>query len=112
MVVIEEDLPQGGISECLRLVAEQLGRGVGASGEQENPQVSLEGDPAAAESTLVKPVEKSADAGREQVVAVDETAQALPGAAEVTDACGETGVDLPEGTGSRTWPMPAVTWKS
>jgi hypothetical protein len=51
-VVVEVELPEGGVGQCPGLVVEEPARDVGVGGEYEDSQVAFQRDPSLAESEL------------------------------------------------------------
>lgn len=51
-VVVEVELSEGGVGQCLGLASEEFVRGVRVGGEYENPQVAFQRDPSLAEAEL------------------------------------------------------------
>jgi hypothetical protein len=97
-VVVEVDLAQCRIGECLGLVVEQVGRGVWVGREYQDPQAGLHGDPSRAEPDAGQVLQMAADFGGKQL---DVTGGELPepplGVPQPPDTGREVAVDLVEG---------------
>jgi hypothetical protein len=97
-VVIEVDLSEGGVGQCLGLVSEENVRDIRVGGEHEDPQVAFQRDPSPAESELAQPLEVVVDLGGKQPsLAGGKFAQSPLGVAQASDAGGEVAVDVGQG---------------
>ena len=95
-VVVEVYLSECGVGQCLRLISEQLARGVRVGCEYEDPQVPFQRDPSLTESELAKLLEVVVDLGRKQSGTTRcEFPQSTLSVAKASNAGGERIVDLP-----------------
>jgi hypothetical protein len=98
-VVVEVDLAQCLVGECLGLVVEQVGRGVWVGGEYQDPQVGLHGDPSRAEPDAGQVLQMAADFGGKHLdVTGGELTEPSLSVPQPPDTGREVEVDLVEGS--------------